>query len=102
LRTPRAKVDHILPLFPSLIDLIIARHMIAILGRHPLDPIFARMTERPEEMLGKSMNRTAHLFAEGYGKSFKVLQKEIRMKKATELLTASKGAGIREIAARCG
>ena len=110
-RIPRVKMDHILPLFSSLVDLIIACHMIAILGRHPLDPIFARMAEHPDEMLrlsdvagmvGKSRSRTAHLFTEVYGKSFKVMQREIRMTKAAELLTASKGAGIKEIAARCG
>ncbi|OHD78919.1 MAG: hypothetical protein A3J97_10225 [Spirochaetes bacterium RIFOXYC1_FULL_54_7] len=108
---PKARMDHILPLFSSLVDLIISRHMIAVLGRNPLDAILARMEQHPQEQLdvqlvadliGKSTDRTSHLFTEIYGKSFKALQKEIRMRQAAAWLVESKTLGIKEIAARCG
>ncbi|GAB1483042.1 hypothetical protein MASR2M78_18580 [Treponema sp.] len=90
----KTKIEHILPLFSSLVDLIIERNMIAILGRRPLDSLIARISAHPEEdlsladiaeQLGKSLYRTAHLFNEAYGKSFKVLQRELRMRKAAAL-----------------
>jgi len=108
---PRERIGHLLPLFSSLVDLIISRHMISILGRHPLDPIIARMTEHPEEQLdlaavaalvGKSPDRTAHLFTEACGKSFKNLQKDLRMQHAARLLAGSSNPGMKEVAALCG
>lgn len=108
---PRSRLERVLPLFSSLVDLIISRHMIAILGRHPLDPILARMTDHPEEdlslqavagLIGRSVDRTAHLFTEVYGKSLKVLQRELRMRKAASLLSTLADPGIKEVAARCG
>jgi len=108
---PRNKMEHILALFSSLVDLIISKHMVSILGRHQLDPVIARMTEHPEEQLdlqavarliGKSTDRTSHLFDEACGKSFKSLQRELRMKLAAELLAGSKNLGIKEVASRCG
>ncbi len=109
---PRARLDHILHLFSSLTDLIVSRHMVSVLGRHPLDAVRERMEAHPEEpmtladaagLVGRSVDRTAHLFTEVYGKSFKALQKELRMKRAAELLAAgSKSLGIKEVSARCG
>jgi len=108
---PRDRISHLLPLFSSLVDLIISRHMISILGRHPLDPIIARMTEHPEEQLdlaavaalvGRSPDRTTHLFTEVCGKSFKNLQRDLRMQRAASLLAGSSKLGMKEIAARCG
>ena len=108
---PRAALDHILHLFSALVDLIVSRHMVAALGRHPLDALRSRMESRPEEALtladaarltGRSLDRVAHLFPEVYGKSFKTLQTEFRMRKAASLLTESKILGIKEVAARCG
>jgi AraC-like DNA-binding protein/ligand-binding sensor protein len=107
----KATMSHLLPLFSSLVDLIITRKMIALLGRHPLLPVISWMNERPEKelslveaaaMIGKSPSRTTHLFSEIYSKSFKEVHRDIRMKKAAELLVASKTMGIKEIAARCG
>jgi len=108
---PRDRIGHLLPLFSSLVDLIVSRHMISILGRHPLDPIIARMTEHPEERLdlaavaalvGKSPDRTAHLFIEACGRSFKNLQRDLRMQRAASLLAGSSNLGMKEVAARCG
>lgn len=107
----QARLNHLLPLFSSLVDLILAKHMVSILGRHPLDPVLARMMDHPEEQLsleavadliGRSPDRTAHLFGEAYGKSFKTLQREIRMKRAVELLSKARNLGMKELAARCG
>lgn len=53
-------------------------------------------------MVGRSQDRTAHQFTEAYGKSFKALQRELKMKKAAELLTQLKNIGIKEVALRCG
>lgn len=104
-------LSHVLPLFSSLVDLIVTQKMIALLGRHPLVPLIIRMREHPEERLslseasrivGKSESRTAHLFSEIYSRSFKDMQREIRMAQAADLLVASKSTGIKEIASRCG
>lgn len=107
----KARMDHLLPLFSSLVDLILAKHMVSILGRHPLDPVLARMMDHPEEhlslaavagLVGRSPDRTAHLFGEAYGRSFKTLQREIRMKRAVELLSKTCTMGMKELAAHCG
>jgi AraC-like DNA-binding protein len=107
----KARMDHLLELFSSLVDLILAKHMVSILGRHPLDPVLVRMMEHPDESLslddiagriGRSPDRTAHLFSEAYGKSFKTLQREIRMNRAVELLSKARNLGMKELAARCG
>jgi AraC-like DNA-binding protein/ligand-binding sensor protein len=106
-----ATLSHLLPLFSSLVDLIITKKMIALLGRHPLVSVITRISEHPEEdlsltqvaaMIGKSVSRTAHMFSEIYSKSFKEIQREIRMQKAVELLVVSKSMGIKEIASYCG
>jgi AraC-like DNA-binding protein/ligand-binding sensor protein len=107
----KARMDHLLPLFSSLVDLILAKHMVSILGRHPLDPVLAHMIDHPEEhlslddvadLVGRSPDRTAHLFGEAYGRSFKTLQREIRMNRAVELLSKARNLGMKELAARCG
>jgi AraC-like DNA-binding protein len=107
----RKQFSHLLSLFSSLVDLILAKHMISIRGRTRLDPLIDRMRETcsmqlslPEAaaFLGNSSYHLAHLLKKYYGKTFKQLQTEICLQRADELFSQIPGITVKEVSGRCG